>query len=391
MNRSPLVLIPAVLVVFACTKGGNGAPNSAPVTPTTPTPPLPGAFTQVGDLNQARYAHTATLLTTGAAAGQVLVAGGQIFDAGSGGLTASLERFDPGKGGFVTAGSLASPRSSHTATRLSDGRVLLAGGVGPAGVLASAELYDPVSGGVTPVAGTLAVPRVFHTAVLLTQGPQAGKVLIGGGKDAAGAALSSLELFDPVTGAFTLLPATMAMGRVGHTATLLTDGRVLFAGGQTSGAVETYQPATGVIVVLGSMVQPRSWHTATLMAGNKLLLAGGLSGSTLAGAELCDLSASEPTFKVVGPMLTPRRNHMAALLANGRVLLAGGSSTPTLGSDLANAAEQFDASTGAFFPAGNLNEPVRDGSLTPLPDGSVLVAGGMEWLLEPSPTASLYR
>jgi hypothetical protein len=398
VKRTSLALFSATLVLLACNRGGKDAssleppPSSTtPAPPSPSTPPIPGDFTLVGELNVARCFHTATLLTSGTAAGKVLVACGQTLGPGGFLPCANLELFDPAKGTFADAGSLASPRFSHTATRLSDGRVLMVGGFGPTGVLASAECYDPASGTVSTMAGALAVPRAFHTAVLLTQGPQAGKVLVAGGQDGAGNALGSMELFDPATGRFTLLPAAMATGRVGHTATLLEDGRVLFAGGQSSGAVETYQPATGEFTVVGTLVEPRSWHTATLLAGKRLLLAGGVSGSGLAGAELCDLSGPAPRFTRVGPMLTLRRNHMAALLANGCVLLAGGAANPAADTDITGKAELFDPSSGTFLPVGNLKEPVRDATLTPLPDGSALVAGGMEWIIEVSPTASVYR
>lgn len=98
-------------------------------------------------LVEARAGHTATLLDNG----MVLIAGGF----GAGGPLESAELYDPKKppeesgcacdlGSFQQAGSLASARAGHTATRLPDGAVLLAGGRG-ASVLASADVYRPAT------------------------------------------------------------------------------------------------------------------------------------------------------------------------------------------------------------------------------------------------------
>ena len=49
-------------------------------------------------------------------------------------------------GTFTATGNMTIRRASHTATLLSNGKVLIAGGYGPGfGDLASAELYDPAS------------------------------------------------------------------------------------------------------------------------------------------------------------------------------------------------------------------------------------------------------
>jgi hypothetical protein len=72
--------------------------------------------------------------------------------------------------------------------------------------------------------GTMTTPRAAHTATALRD----GRVLIVGGctlasceMDAEGA---TAELFDPATGTFTRT-GQMLTERVGHTATLLPDGR----------------------------------------------------------------------------------------------------------------------------------------------------------------------
>src|SRR5262245_19083194 len=77
--------------------------------------------------------------------------------------------------------------------------------------------------------GSMSVARqAYFTATLLTN----GKVLVAGGSDGT-AALSSAELYDSSTGTWTPT-ASMNTARLGHTATLLPDGKVLVAGGQST-------------------------------------------------------------------------------------------------------------------------------------------------------------
>jgi len=106
-------------------------------------------------------------------------------------------RRSPGPTGFSATGSMATARDGSTATLLSDGRVLIAGGSGGAGALATAELYDPTSGTFSPT-GSMTEARAYHTATLLSD----GRVLIAGGQDSSGKGLASAELYDTTSGTF---------------------------------------------------------------------------------------------------------------------------------------------------------------------------------------------
>jgi len=111
--------------------------------------------------------------------------------------------------GWTPTGSLQESRYDHTATLLPDGQVLVVGGVGN-GIKKTVELYDPVTEtwSVTanlksdifePTSGTwggtrsLNSARAFHTATLLTN----RKVLVVGGMDGCCGVLSSAQLYDP--------------------------------------------------------------------------------------------------------------------------------------------------------------------------------------------------
>src|SRR5438874_9408195 len=128
--------------------------------------------------------------------------------------------------------SLVVPRTAHVATALSDGRVLITGGRDHDGnLVAVSEIFDPESQTSTASA-TLTTARVDHTATRLAD----GRVLVAGGTGDSGP-LSSAEIFDPTTPAagFQVIPSTMTAARARHTATLLSNGPVLIAGGEGTG------------------------------------------------------------------------------------------------------------------------------------------------------------
>src|SRR5206468_7324577 len=98
---------------------------------TMATAQTPGTWAATGSMNVGRKARfTATLLTNG----KVLVAGGCLGAPDDPychtSATAGVEIYDPSSGIWTSAHSMATPRIAHTATRLADGKVLVAGGEG---------------------------------------------------------------------------------------------------------------------------------------------------------------------------------------------------------------------------------------------------------------------
>ncbi|KFA89289.1 Kelch repeat-containing protein, partial [Archangium violaceum] len=103
-----------------------------------------------------------------------------------------------------------------------------------------------------------------------------GRVLVTGGRSAAGGVLASAEVYDPVTGTWSAT-GSLAATRFTHTSTLLPSGKVLVVGNPAS--TEVYDPATGTWTTHGSLAKDwgRTDHTATLLPEGKVLIVGGHS------------------------------------------------------------------------------------------------------------------
>ncbi|HEY1334224.1 MAG TPA: hypothetical protein VGF31_08210 [Myxococcaceae bacterium] len=198
--------------------------------------PVSRVWTKAAPMGTARRLHSVTLLRDG----RVLIAGGFVCCVVEGQTatefaTATAEIFDPGTGLFTATRPMAVGRALHQATLLPDGRVLVSGGFGePSGPGAPgpehAEIFDPATGTFGP-AGELQAGRSLHSAILLTD----GRVLVVGGVASPGdrSAVELTELYDPAANAWAPGP-TLSPAWPGATATLLGNGKVLVFGGENA-------------------------------------------------------------------------------------------------------------------------------------------------------------
>jgi Galactose oxidase, central domain len=310
------------------------------------------AWLPAGSLTAARAGAASVLLQDG----RLLITGGN----GASGALATTEILDPSSG-FTPGPAMLNARSNHVAVALLDGRVLVAGGTDASGRASqSAELFDPVSNSWSD-SGPLMVGRSDATATLLPS----GQVLIAGGT-ANGAALESLELFDPNSNTFSLVAGVLSSPRENHAAALLPDGRVLIAGGwdgttqqSQSGpggpnilaSTDVFDPATGAVAPGPALAAPRMNFTATTALDGSVVAIGGTDGQNdLASIDV--LIPGAGAFALSGAQLTTvRQGHLALLLPhNGNILVVGGTSSGAA----ISSAELYTPWTGATSVTGQM-------------------------------------
>jgi hypothetical protein len=218
-------------------------------------------------------------------------AGGQVLVVDAGRLWAEV--LDPVTGRFNPTRAMPISRFDGAAAPLQDGRALFAGGFDDNyDASATSVVYDPASADFSAV-GSMVTARAWNSATQLRD----GRVLVAGGATSNFESLSSTEVYDPVKATFSA-GGPMSTGRSKHTATLLADGRVLICGGygpkiqsdaQFLASAELYDPLKGTFVAAGSMKDARVGHTATLLSDGRVLVAGGADKfGVLSSAEVFD-------------------------------------------------------------------------------------------------------
>ena len=337
------------------------------------------SWSYTGSLNTGRVRHTATLLSNG----KMLVVGGSIWDGGHYSGLASAELYDPATGAWSITGSLNVSRSGHTATLLPNGKVLVAGDGNN-----TAEVYDPLTEAWS-LTGSLPTSWFVEAATLL----QNGKVLAVGG-EYSNPITKTAELYDPATGTWSASGSFETGSHLVQSATLLPNGNVLvLLGGDEDDFV--WDPATSVLYDPNT----RSWsrtaglntsridHTTTLLPDGDILVTGGWGFPCV--ANYC-YSTVTNTAELYDPLngrwrytgnLSRRSEHSATLLPNGKVLIAGGDNyayDSSYTKATLKSAEVYDSTTATWSATADLNAPRYFHTATLLSNGKVLVVGGFD-------------
>jgi hypothetical protein len=273
--------------------------------------------------------------------------------------------------------SMAVPRAAHQATLIGPNEVLLTGGCsGPRCSPAerSAEVYDADTGRSTPTK-PMHEQRVAHVAARLSD----GRVLVAGGWTGV-ATTSSAEVFDVQRGVFMPVGA-MAVPRMDATATAMADGSILVVGGasatnQPVARSERFAAPELAFRPAAALLEARVHHAAVRLPDDRVLVLGGMRAGKAASrtAEIYD--PKRDRFEFAGSMLQARCKHAAVLLKDGRVLVIGGSTDCDDRNRIA-ATEFYDPGTGLFSQGPPLLNPRYKiaSAATVLPGGEVVIAG----------------
>jgi hypothetical protein len=216
-----------------------------------------------------------------------------------------------------------------------------------------------------------------HTADVLSD----GRVIVTGGGWIS-TPYGATRILEP-SGGFSPGPR-MIVARTQHTSTQLTTGKLLLVGGvptTVTPIAELFDPVTGDSQPVSGAWTARYNHAAALLPGDRVLVCGGSEGNVnpfgvatnpaLATAAVYDPKAQ--TFTATGTLATAREYAQATPLPDGRVVITGGAApaNPT------GYVEIYDPQTGHFDDGGQLQVPRMFHSATLLPNGLILLAGGM--------------
>jgi hypothetical protein len=287
---------------------------------------------------------------------------------------------------WTATASLTTARSSHTATLLPNGKVLVAGGVGSTGITLAtntSELYDYTSGSWATTSGSMSTARGYHRAILLPN----GKTMLVGGSFYDGTSSSmptAVDLYDYATDTWSTTGSFPVAGGISDfTLTVLPTGKVLVASGWSAGSVLSgawlYDPNAGTWAATGSLGTARYAAAATLLPDGKVLIAGGNVGSGVvtASAELYDPSAG--TFSATDSMTNARDYPQAILMRNGKAMVAGGEDGTGMSTHMNVFVELYDytAAVGSkWTSAADMNQQRVYHKLALLPNGNVLAVAG---------------
>lgn len=210
-----------------------------------------------------------------------------------------------------------------------------------------------------------------------------GRVILAGGRtlDSSATPLDTIELFDPLTGEWSLLESTLGQARYGLTATVTEDGLVVFAGGRTGPGPDELSSAVDIFDPIGDMLStqstalaaPRAEHAAASLGGRAVLVAGGVGLSNVSSPAGETFAPGDPLAVTTG-VHGERWQPCVAPAGPGRAVVCGGGvSTPEGGAT--DSCVLFDQSSLSFTDSGSLTTGRRGARCVGV-GGRVYIVGG---------------
>jgi hypothetical protein len=302
-------------------------------------------------------------------------------------ILASSNGMSTSPAGWSARSPMMDARAYHLSAPLPDGTVLVAGGVGP-GYLSRAEVYDPVIEAWRAVGNLIDGPRHWQGGQQLSAALPNGNVLVAGGciqvdplqSNCVGPnGTATAQVYNWTNETWTAAGA-MSISRSGyHSLSAIGDsGQIAVVGGVYQAtwplaAVDLYDSVTQTWSLGPPLAAPRYGHTATTLSDGRLLVVGGYPASISHTYTILYLDAIEGWKWTPAAVLpgSPRSGHAALRLDDGRVLITGGSGSPgPLASTMI-----FDptAATNPWQSSDDMNVGLAGHWMSRLPDGSVMV------------------
>jgi hypothetical protein len=195
--------------------------------------------------------------------------------------------------------------------------------------------------------------------------------------------LNSSETYDPATGTWSPA-ASIAVARYSASQTALPNGNAFIIGGITCCPYHWFNEAEvydtlSLAWTPTSQKQSRANGPISLIAGGKVLVAGGVNGTQPTSISVPDAEVFDPstgTWNRSYDMSIPRNSQTLTTLPSGQVLAAGGCTLGWGGCGAVSTAELYNPATGSWSSTGSMSATRSGHAAVGLPNGQVLVTGG---------------
>ncbi len=274
-----------------------------------------------------------------------------------------------------TIGELSHPRAYATALALPSGEILVVGGLDrddPDVTNTESELVNVKTGAVTVLRDQL-MGRLHQT---MTRGSGDNVVVTGG-------VVFKQTHWDPVDRVDVYLPAerkwisasSLIDARSDHAAVALLTGMVMVIGGNQGPrllqSVEIYDVKNDRWFRASPLPSPRTEHSAFTLSDGRVLVAGGVEASGAATDTTWIYNPPADAWTEGPRMFVPRVQHAAVQLSSGDILFIGGDGAAS------GTSERYDVKLEKFILSGTLVDPRQAARAAQLPDGRVVLVGGM--------------